>query len=452
MSCQWLRLRWPCALLRAACAPAGAGLRGLCGRSSRQGPLRCPSPRLRLRAAPASSLPPLTAHPRRPDRPLWPRSPDPIHSQELSVHRQSTAHSAALGREFFSDASLFARIRQRLIGAYHRSGRVLIDYLLTPTEIHVVAQVESGDSAGGIARAFGNVVSRWVREVHPVRSPVLAGPYRAQRIASVDDLRREVRMLAWRAVYLGHCATPTHYARGALRIALGRATAKGFNARPLLLHFGGPIPEARAALARWIRHRPTELEWRAWELTRGLQLATGSIGPRASMARVVEGPAAALIAAGGTYDIDGALALLEIWVATKIRAVGSLNLHDAPGAGGARGRALVACLAVTHRLCSAASVARYFGRAKSTLSEQMAACRARLADRSILHTPVSRILEESVAVKSTLRPKCLETTEARRGQLATALSYGTDDRHRRGLFFGYRLSRRESRAGLRCGM
>ena len=42
------------------------GLPGLCGRSPRQGPLRRPCPRLRLRAAPAPSLPPLTAHPRRP--------------------------------------------------------------------------------------------------------------------------------------------------------------------------------------------------------------------------------------------------------------------------------------------------------------------------------------------------------------------------------------------------
>lgn len=47
-------------------AAVGGGLPGLCGRSSRQGPLRRPSPRLRLRAAPAPALPPLTAHPRRP--------------------------------------------------------------------------------------------------------------------------------------------------------------------------------------------------------------------------------------------------------------------------------------------------------------------------------------------------------------------------------------------------
>ena len=70
----------------------------------------------------------------------------------------------------------------------------------------------------------------------------------------------------------------------------------------------------------------------------------------------------------------------------------------------ARGRALVACLAVAHHLCSAASVARYFRKAKATLSEQMAACRARSADRQILETPVRRILEESVALKVNAAP------------------------------------------------
>jgi hypothetical protein len=311
---------------------------------------------------------------------------------------------AAVGREFFRDASLFNRIRQRLIEAHQRSGRVLIDYLLTPTEVHVVAQIAAGDSPGGIARAFGNVVSRWVREVQPVRSPVLAGPYRAQCIASADELRHEVRMLAWRAVYLGHCATPTHYAQGALRIALGRATARGFNARPLLLHFGGPIPQARAALARWVRRRPTEQEWRAWELTRGLQLATGGVGPRESMARTVEGPAAALIAAGGTYGVDGALTLLEIWVAARIGIRGFTSLRDVAGADGARARGLVACLAVAHRLCSAASVARHFDRAKATICEQMKACRSRVADRPILATPVPRILEESLSLRRSSAP------------------------------------------------
>ena len=43
-------------------------------------------------------------------------------------------------------------------------------------------------------------------------------------------------------------------------------------------------------------------------------------------------------------------------------------------------------------------VLRHFRRAKSTLSEQMAACRARPADREILRTPAQRIIEEAVAL------------------------------------------------------
>ena len=47
-------------------------------------------------------------------------------------------------------------------------------------------------------------------------------------------------------------------------------------------------------------------------------------------------------------------------------------------------RALVACLALDHVLCSAASVARHFGKAKATLSEQMTEPRRRPADQAIL--------------------------------------------------------------------
>ena len=68
-----------------------------------------------------------------------------------------------------------------------------------------------------------------------------------------------------------------------------------------------------------------------------------------------------------TYDVDGALALLIGWVA-KIQTMVVLDLHRGSSDLDVRGRALVACLAVAHRLCSAASVARYFRRAKSTLS------------------------------------------------------------------------------------
>lgn len=312
---------------------------------------------------------------------------------------------AAVGREFFVQPSLVGRIRGRLIGAYQRSGRVLVDYVLLPTEIHVAGHIPMGDSAGGVARAFGNVVSRWVREVHPVRSPVLAGPYRAQSILSLEGLRNETRMLAWRPVFLGLCSTPTHYPHGALRIALGLTPAKGFDARPLLRNFGESVPEARASLRRWIARRPSEQEWRAWELTRALELATGSVGPHSTMAKAVDFAAATLIAAGGTYGIDGALRLLEIWIVAKIQPMNGLNLHEARSAVAVRGRALVACLAVAHRLCSAASVARHFRRAKATLCEQMTACRARPMDRAIVATPLHRIIEESAALQEAAKCK-----------------------------------------------
>lgn len=318
----------------------------------------------------------------------------------------SLCWQAAVGREFFVHPSLVAQIRSRLIGAHQRSGRVLIDFVLLSTEIHAVAQIPAGDSVGGVARAFGNVVSRWVREAQPVRSPVLAGPYRAQRIESAEALRHEVRMLAWRPVVQQSCATPTHHPHGALRIALGLTPAKGFDARPLLGYFGGSVPAARAALRSWIAKRPSEQDWRAWELTRGLALATGSVGPHPSMAKGVDAAAAALIAAGGSYGIDGALALLEVWVGARIHPGKPLDLQAASSAVAARGRALVACLAVAHRLCSAASVARYFHRAKATLSEQMTACRSRPADRLILAVPLRRILEESASVR-VAGPSCV---------------------------------------------
>lgn len=306
---------------------------------------------------------------------------------------------AAVGRDFLAQPSLAGRIRTRLIGAHQRSGRVLVDFLLTPTEIHAIAQVHPDDSVGGVARAFGNVLSRWVREAQPIRSPVLAGPFRALPIDSVEALRDELRMLAWRPVLQKLCTTPTHHPHGGLRVALGLTPSKGFDARPMLSFFGQPVPVARAALRQWIAKRPSDQEWRAWELVRGLELATGSVGPQPFMAKAVEGAAAALIAAGGSYDIGGALELLEAWVAARIHPSGPLELRASSGAVAARGRALVACLAVTHGLCSAASVARHFERAKATLSEQMTACRARSADRLIIATPLRRILEESASLR-----------------------------------------------------
>jgi hypothetical protein len=308
---------------------------------------------------------------------------------------------AAVGREFFVDPSLYGRIRERLIDAHRRPGRVLIDYTLAPTEIHVVSAIPPGDGPGGVARAVGNVVARWVREAQPLRSPVLAGPYRAHLIGSVAELRGEVRMLAWRPVMLGLCATPTHHANGALRIALGLTPAQGFDARTLLRSFGDSVPVARAALRAWLAQRPLEREWRLWELTHGLVLAQGKVGPKPNMAREVRGmAAAALVAAAGADGIDGALSLLAMWVTAKLDAQGALDIHKASDAMGVRGRALVACLAVEHGLCSAASVARYFRRAKATISEQMTACKAREADQRIIATPAHRIVEEATALAS----------------------------------------------------
>lgn len=306
---------------------------------------------------------------------------------------------AAMGREFFVDPSLYARVRERVISAHRRPGRVLVDYVLLPTEIHVVTQLPPGDGASAVARGVGNVIARWVRTAQPLRSPVFAGPYRAHPIRSEAELRTETRMLAWRAVVLGECNTPSHHTHGALRIALGLTPARGFDARPLLSVFGDSIPQARASLRTLVRHRPTEREWTVWELTRGLASAKGRFGAPSIAAGEVRSPsAAALVAAARSDGVDGALAVLCTWVSAKLDARGILDLHTASDSTGARGRALVACLAVEYRLCSAASVARHFGRAKATLSEQMSACRARAADRAIVATPALRIIDEVAAL------------------------------------------------------
>jgi len=108
--------------------------------------------------------------------------------------------------------------------------------------------------------------------------------------------------------------------------------------------------------------------------------------------------AAALVAASQPSGIDGALRLLERWVLLKI---GSPEVHDLATqstATGARGRALVAILAAQLDLCSSASVARHYGRAKSTLSERMAACRRHAADQAILKVPLDRIVEHAIAL------------------------------------------------------
>ena len=307
----------------------------------------------------------------------------------------SLCWQAAQGRDFFVHPTLVELIRDRLIAAHAREGRVLIDFVLLPTEIHAITQLRSGDSVASVARSFGAVVSRWVRGQQPRRGPVLAGPYCAVPLDSDEAVRQDIRMLAWRPVCLGESSSRNQYRHAALRYALGLRPARGFETTPLLRYFGASTHGARQELRKWLSSRPSEPDWRAWELTRGLQLATDHIGPDTVVARKVGGAAAALIAAGGGYGIEGALMILERWVAAKISPAEPLDLHVGANALASRGRALVGGLAVAHRLCPAASVARHFQRAKATLCEQMRASRSRPVDRLILRTDLRRILEEA---------------------------------------------------------
>lgn len=121
------------------------------------------------------------------------------------------------------------------------------------------------------------------------------------------------------------------------------------------------------------------------------------------MAREVRGAAAMLVAAAGSEGIDGALHLLERWVLARLGVRGGIRLSEMSGPTGARGRALVGCLAVDMALCPAASVARHFDRAKATLSEQMTACRNRPADQVILKTSMSRVADEAAALGARTR-------------------------------------------------
>ncbi|MDR7334555.1 hypothetical protein [Roseateles asaccharophilus] len=112
------------------------------------------------------------------------------------------------------------------------------------------------------------------------------------------------------------------------------------------------------------------------------------------MAREVDGPAAALVAASVKQHIDGALSLLERWVAVKLGVPRGESVATLSGTTGARARALVAGIAVQVNLCPTAAVAGHFGRARATLSEQMSASRKRQPDQQILGTPTRMILEE----------------------------------------------------------
>ena len=306
----------------------------------------------------------------------------------------------AVGQTFLPNPTLAERIRERLVAAHVRKGRVLVDYTILPTEIHLIARLAAGDTPGDVAGAIGNVVARWVREAGRVRSPGMGGPFRAFHLASDDAIRREVRMLAWRPPFLRLCGGPTFYRHGALRIALGMRPSRGFDARPMLRLFGDSTPQARPALRRWISDRPSDLDWHVWELARGLSLAPSHGEPQPRGFRQVKtGEAAALVALAGHGGVEAALGLLADWVSWRIGTGGAIDLHRGRDAPAARGRAIVARLAVEHAVCSAAFVARHFGKAKATLSEQVSASRRREADMRLVTTPMARILEEIGTLK-----------------------------------------------------
>jgi hypothetical protein len=310
---------------------------------------------------------------------------------------------AAAGRDLLADPALISRVRSRVLDAHRQAGRELLYYLLTPTEIHLLTVLPRHESAGDLARGVANVVARWVREVQGSPGPVFVSRYQARRIESVDALRSEIRMLAWRPVAMQLCVAATHFRHAALRIVLGLSRPEGFHASALLSHFGNTVLEARNSLRTSLSKRPTKVEVLQWELAHGLALAAGSVGPIGRMSRQVRGGAAALVAACGVKGIDGALQLLERWVEAKLGIRSGQSLAHQKGLLGARGRALVAILAVRSGLCSAASVARHFKRAKATLSEQMAAARRRPEDKQILGTSIGRVVAEALALAANER-------------------------------------------------
>ena len=295
------------------------------------------------------------------------------------------------------------RIRRRLLDAHRPPDGELLHYLLTPTEIHLLSRLPPQRSPGDLARAIGNIVARWVRQARGDPGIVFVGPYRAHAIETDEAARDEFRMLAWRPVALGLCRAPTHHAGSSLRATLGLSRALGFDTLPPLRLFGDSVRKARTALRRRIADRPGAVELRRWELMRGMLRAPGQAGTFSLATRPVRGMAAALVAGSQPQGIDGALRLLERWVLLKLGCPEVECLAALSPPVGAKGRALVASLAVQLDLCSAASVARHFGRAKATLSERMTACRRDPADRALLAMPLERVAREAIELGSERR-------------------------------------------------
>jgi hypothetical protein len=306
---------------------------------------------------------------------------------------------AAVGCDFVADRELVDRLRDRLIDAHRRRGRTLVFFSLLPTEMHVICRLDSGESPGDVARAVGSIAARWLRGAQVRPSPVFAGPFLAMRLQTEADELRTLLMLCWRPVFQGLCRTPSHHPDSSLRTTLGLSVARGFDARPALQQFGTSVISARAAMRRWLARRPSRVEAAQWELANGLVLVRAPAREGSQATRALRTSAAArLVAASRTGDIAGALRLLEQWVAAR------LGISDEAFAGkgrdrrAARGRALVACLAVDMELCPAIAIASHFGRAKATLSEQMAACRRRSADMRLLMSSHARVVEEAVGL------------------------------------------------------
>lgn len=295
---------------------------------------------------------------------------------------------------------LAGRIRARLLSVHRRPGRELLHYLLTPTEMHLLSRLPANESPGEVAPAIGNMVARWVRAQRPVSGAVLTGRFRAYAIESDEAARDELRILAWRPVALGLCKAPSHHVVSSLRETLGLRRIDGFNILNPLRLFGADFPANRSALAASIARRPGVVDMRRWELTRGMVRAPGHAGPVSSATRPVQGLAAALVAASQPPGIDGALLLLERWVLAKMGLHEGADLAVPHSLAGARVHALVAILAVQLELCSAASVARHFGRAKATLSERMAACRREPKDQAIVGLPLKRVVDEAIELQA----------------------------------------------------
>lgn len=314
----------------------------------------------------------------------------------------SLSWQAAPGRDFLAHERMADKIRDRLVDAHRQPGRLLLYYVVMPVEIHVVARIEGQESVVSIVRSCSHILSRWVREVHVRRGPAFAAKCRAASLDSVHALRREIQMLAWRPVRLGLSANPSLYLHSAMKAVMDGKSGENFDAKPLLAAFGEVADAARVSLDASLRARPSDEAWRAWELKRGLEQPTTqqSFVSATAMPRSVDAGAAALIAAGGSYGVEDALSLLEAWVCARIDPAGRLNAPTGLRRQRVRARALVACLAVDHRVCSAVFVARHYGCTKGTLSVQMTHCRTRPQDRKLLESPLERILQDAMELRA----------------------------------------------------